>query len=227
MKDRGLYDDHGDIDKLNVLLPIGNPLQPSKYGDRNEGLCNRMTPVVVPLSLPRDNETSSLSIKQNINEIKAYMMRVKKSNTPLLMTCLNTILAPLLSVKNFKEAAKHSFDAVSAVYTNVAGPTQSISLQSPNKDYEITGLQVVMPHPVAIFCILSYNSTMFFNITVDTRTGIDAFILRESWIKAVKTVAESVISDDKWKDQLAFLSTSKEYGGNGIVYTCGTPKAKD
>ena len=227
LKDRGLYDDHGDIDKLNVLLPIGNPLQPSKYGDRNEGLCNRMTPVVVPLSLPRDNETSSLSIKQNINEIKAYMMRVKKSNTPLLMTCLNTILAPLLSVKNFKEAAKHSFDAVSAVYTNVAGPTQSISLQSPNKDYEITGLQVVMPHPVAIFCILSYNSTMFFNITVDTRTGIDAFILRESWIEAVKTVAESVISDDKWKDQLAFLSTSKEYGGNGIVYTCGTPKAKD
>ena len=185
-----------------------------------------MTPVVVPLSLPRDNETSSLSIKQNINGIKAYMMRVKKSNTPLLMTCLNTILAPFLSVENLKKAAKHSFDAVSAVYTNVAGPTQSISLQSPSKDYEITGLQVVMPHPVSIFCILSYNSTMHFNITLDTRTGIDAFILRESWIEAVKTVAESVISDDKWEDQLAFLSTSKEYGGNGIVYTCGA-KAKD
>ena len=191
----------------------------------NVGLCNRMTPVVVPLSIP--NKTSSLSIKQNINGIKAYMMRVKKSNTPLLMTCLNTILAPFLSVENLKKAAKHSFDAVSAVYTNVAGPTQSISLQSPSKDYEITGLQVVMPHPVSILTVLSYDSTIFINITLDTRMGIDAFILRESWIEAVKTVAESVISDDKWKDELAVLSTSKEYGGNGIVYTCGTPKAKD
>jgi len=226
LKQRGLCDDYGDIDKLNVLLPIGNPLQPSKYGDRNEGLCNRMTPVVVPLSLPRDNETSSLSIKQNINDIKAYMERVKKSNTPLLMTCLNTILAPFLSVKNFKEAAKHSFDAVSAVYTNVAGPTQSISLQTQSKkDYEIAGLQVVMPHPVAIFCILSYNSTMFFNITVDTRRGIDAFILRESWIEAVKTVAETA-EVEKWKDELATFDHSKEYGGNGIVYTCGAPEAK-
>jgi len=186
-----------------------------------------MTPVVVPLSLPRDNKTSSLSNEQNINEIKAYMERVKESNTPLLMTCLNTILAPLLSVKNFKEAAKHSFDAVSAVYTNVAGPTRSISLQSQSKkDYEITGLQVVMPHPVSIFTVLSYNSKIFINITLDTRTGIDAFILRESWIEAVETVAESIISDDKWKDELAALITSKEYGGNGIVYTCGAPKAK-
>ena len=183
-----------------------------------KGLCNRMTPVVVPLSIP--NKTSSLSIKQNINEIKAYMERVKKSNTPLLMTCLNTILAPFLSVENFKEAAKHSFDALSAVYTNVAGPTQSISLQSPSKDYEIKGLQVVMPHPVSIFTVLSYNSKIFINITLDTRTGIDAFILRESWIEAVKTAAETVISDDKWKDELATFDTSKEYGGNGIVYTC-------
>jgi len=35
LKQRGLYD--GDIDKLNVLLPIGNPLQPSMYGNRTEG----------------------------------------------------------------------------------------------------------------------------------------------------------------------------------------------
>ena len=37
LKQRGLYDDHVDIDKLNVLLPIGNPLQPSKYNTRTEG----------------------------------------------------------------------------------------------------------------------------------------------------------------------------------------------
>ena len=84
-----------------------------------------------------------------------------------------------------------------------------------------------MPHPVSIFTVLSYNSTIFVNITLDTRMGIDAFILRESWIEAVKTVAESVISDDKWEDQLAMFGTSKEYGGNGIVFTCGTSKAKD
>ena len=37
LKQRNLYDDHGDIDKLSVLLPIGNPLQPYMYGDRTEG----------------------------------------------------------------------------------------------------------------------------------------------------------------------------------------------
>jgi hypothetical protein len=83
-----------------------------------------------------------------------------------------------------------------------------------------------MPHPVSIFTILSYNSTMYFNITLDTRTGIDAFILRESWIEAVKTVAETA-EVENWKDELATFDSSKEYGGSEIVYTCGAPKAKD
>ena len=70
----------------------------------------------------------TFSSTEAIKEIKRFMERVKKSNTPLLMACLNTILMPLLSIENLKEAAKHSFDAVSCVYTNVAGPTVTRSL---------------------------------------------------------------------------------------------------
>lgn len=216
--------DYGNVDNLKVLLPIGTPLKPSRYGDYKEGLCNRMCPVIIPCHIPRQRDISFSSTKAII-EIKRFMERIKKSNTPLLMACLNTILMPLLSVENLKEAAKHSFDAVSCVYTNVAGPTESISLKSTTNLYEIKKIQVVMPHPVSILTILSYNGSMFFNITLDTRSGIQAQLLRTSFVEAVKTVADEVLHDDKnWNDELASLSISNEWGGNGVVYTsCSTP----
>lgn len=202
-------------------MPIGTPLKPSHYGDYREGLCNRMCPVIIPCHIPRQS-MGTFSSTEAIKEIKRFMERVKNSNTPLLMACLNTILMPLLSVENLKEAAKHSFDAVSCVYTNVAGPTDSISLKSTtNLIYEIKKIQVVMPHPVSILTILSYNGSMFFNITLDTRSGIQAYLLRTSFVEAVKTVADEVLDNKNWNDELASLSISKEWGGNGVVYTCG------
>eukprot|EP00978_Attheya_sp_CCMP212_P005641 scaffold12632_cov52-Attheya_sp.AAC.2 len=218
------------IDSLKILLPIGNPLRPSTYGHPSDGLCNRMTPVIVPLSIPRQNEeTSPLHA---IDEIRSYMERVKRSNTPLLMTCLNTILMPLLSLDKLKEAAKHSFEGVSCVYSNVPGPTESISLQASTtgnskapsavtRRYNIKKIQTVLPHPVSIFQVLSYAESMFFNITLDTRSAVQPWILRTAFIDAVKCVADASGVKSKWKEELASFDTSMEWGGNGTVFSCG------
>eukprot|EP01083_Nonionella_stella_P105128 302220_1 len=144
---------YDDIDNIKLLLPIGNALRPSLYCDYYGGLCNRMTPVIVPLNLPRNNRIAAFSPTHAVDEIRSYMERVKVSNTPLLMTCLNTILQPLLSLDNLKEAAKHSFEGVSCVYSNVPGPVESISLTPsaqetkapPDRSYKVNKMQVVMP----------------------------------------------------------------------------------
>jgi hypothetical protein len=218
------------IDSLKILLPIGNPLRPSAYGHPSDGLCNRMTPVIVPLRIPRQNE--EISPLHAIDEIRSYMERVKRSNTPLLMTCLNTILMPLLSFDKLKEAAKHSFEGVSCVYSNVPGPTESISLQASTtgnskapsavtRRYNIKKIQTVLPHPVSVFQVLSYAESMFFNITLDTRSAVQPWILRTAFIDAVKCVADASGVNSKWKEELASFDTSIEWGGNGTVYNCG------
>lgn len=45
------HHEYDDINNLKLILPIGNPIKPSLYGDYYEGLCNRMTPVIVPFLL--------------------------------------------------------------------------------------------------------------------------------------------------------------------------------
>ena len=233
------HQNYNDINNIKVLLPIGNPLRPSQYGDYHEGLCNRITPVIVPLSIPRQNNndaTSSFSPIHAMEEIRAYMEKVKRSNTPLFMTCLNTILRPLLTLEKLKEAA-NCFECVSCVYSNVPGPTESISLTpilsvvgepkappsatTTRQHYKIAKIQTVLPHPVSIFQILSYDSSMFFNITLDTRAAPQPWILRAAFVEAVNCVADATGVKSKWEDELASFMTSKEWGGNGMVYHCG------
>eukprot|EP00970_Alexandrium_tamarense_P015630 scaffold5351_cov199-Alexandrium_tamarense.AAC.29 len=106
---------------VHLLLPIANPLRPSLYGDSHHGLCNRMTPVIVPLCLPRLDDTTTISTR--LSEIRRYMTNVKQSNAPLLMTCL-------LSVETLIKNGSIVFETVSCVYSNVPGPTEAISLSA-------------------------------------------------------------------------------------------------
>ena len=219
---------YDDIDNIKMLLPIGNALRPSLYCDYYGGLCNRMTPVIVPLVIPRQNkEAATFSPTHAVDEIRAYMERAKRSNTPLFLTCLNTILQPLLSLDMLKQAAKHSFEGVSCVYSNVPGPVEAISLTPLTKEeakgfssnsYKINKMHVVMPHPVSIFQALSYNSSIFFNITLDTRAAPQPWILRTSFIEAVNCVADATDVANKWKNELECFEASKEWGGNGLVF---------
>ena len=148
------------IDGIRLVLPIANPLCPSLYGDKYHGLCNRMTPVVVPLPITRNigtlSDTEQVSMfLDSLNEIKSYMNKVKKSNTPLLLTCMNTILKPLLSLDMLAEAGGDVFKRASCVYSNVPGPTGEISISpstsAENQHYTIRKIQTIMPHPLSIF----------------------------------------------------------------------------
>eukprot|EP00957_Ditylum_brightwellii_P072485 5507950-Ditylum_brightwellii.AAC.1 len=66
---RGKYEDvHG----IRLILPIANPLRPSLYGDKYHGLCNRMTPVIVPLPITYAKECEFSSV---FHEIQAYMSK--------------------------------------------------------------------------------------------------------------------------------------------------------
>jgi hypothetical protein len=80
---------------MKVLLPIGNPLKPSQCG-----LSQR--PLQSYDSI--DNSTQHhLSLKDSIEEIKVYIRRVKRSNTTVLMTFLNTVLQALIPLDKMKE----------------------------------------------------------------------------------------------------------------------------
>ena len=215
---------HKEFDNTNtvkVLLPIGNPIRPSHYGDYYEGLCNRMTPIVIPLNIPRSSKDASSFANSAIKQISAYMHKAKRSNTPTLMTVLNTLLSPLLSLDTIKDAAKHAFDCVSCVYSNVPGPSEAISLKGATRSYQITKMHVIMPHPVSIVNILSYNSSVFFNITLDTRAAEEPWRLRNAFVEAVESVAEAAGVKSKWEKELDSLKTTTEWGGNGVVYLCG------
>ena len=107
-----------DVDEIRLLLPIANPISPSLYNDEFYGLRNGMTPVIVPLKLPSEQYTSMEALK----DIQSYMMKVKKSNTPLLMSCINRLLQPLIPVEKVAEKGIETFQRVSCVWSNVPGP---------------------------------------------------------------------------------------------------------
>lgn len=191
-----------------------------------------MTPVIVPLNVPRQNGNvaAPCSPTESLGAIKDYIQQVKRSNTPLFMTCVNC-LAPLMSLDNMKEAAKNSFNSISCVYSNVPGPTKSISLQptTSHRSFKINAIQTVLPHPVSIFQVLSYNQSLFFNITLDTRAGSQPWILRSAFVESVTSVANASGAASKWAEELTEYKTSTEWGGTGIVYECGgqVKRAKD
>ena len=88
--------------------------------------------------------------------------------------------------------------------------------------YKINKIQVVMPHPVSIFQILSYDSNVFFNMTLDTRAATQPWLLRTAFVDAVSCVADATEVSGKWEEELNSFETSSEWGGNGIVYNnCG------
>ena len=85
----------------------------------------------------------------------------------------HTLLRPLLSLKK----SKHSFEDVSRVCSNLAGPTESISLQtSLARDskahsaikglFQTNKMRIVVPRLVSIFNVFSYDSFMFINTTL-------------------------------------------------------------
>ena len=180
-----------------------------------------MTPIVVPLTVPRSSEDASSFASSAIKQISAYMHKAKRSNTPTLMTALNTLLSPLLTLEMIKDAAKNTFESVSCVYSNVPGPLEALSLKGVTRSYQITKLQIIMPHPVSIVNILSYNASVFFNITLDTRAAEESWRLRTAFVEAIESVAEAAGVKSKWEKELDSLKTSTEWGGNGVVYLCG------
>ena len=122
----GSYFDHlgiqrSDVDGIRLLLPIANPISPSMYNDAEYGLRNGMTPVIVPLKLPSEKYTSMEALK----DIQSYMMKVKKSNTPLLMSCANRFLQPLIPLEKVAEKGIEASQRVSCVWSNVPGPFEA------------------------------------------------------------------------------------------------------
>ena len=81
-------------------------------------------------------------------------------------------------------------------------------------------MQIVMPHPVSILQVISYDGNLFFNVTLDLRSAKDPAFLRKAFVDAVKSVAVAtgVDKEQKWAKELEEYSESKEWGGDGIVY---------
>ncbi|KAL7491839.1 hypothetical protein ACHAWT_001108 [Skeletonema menzelii] len=229
----GSYFDHlgiqrSDVDGIRLLLPIANPISPSMYNDAEYGLRNGMTPVIVPLKLPSEKYTSIEALK----DIQSYMMKVKKSNTPLLMSCANRFLQPLIPLEKVAEKGIEASQRVSCVWSNVPGPFEAVAIAlccnvvsffSPKSGnmYNIKKIQIVMPHPVSILQVISYDGNLFFNVTLDLRSAKNAEFLRGAFVDAVKNVAAAtgVDKEEKWAEELAKYSESKEWGGDGIVYS--------
>jgi hypothetical protein len=74
--------------------------------------------------------------------------------------------------------------------------------------YKIKKMQIVMPHPVSIVQVISYDGNLYFNITLDLRSAKDPWFLRTAFTDAVKSVATATGVDKKreWAEELA------EYG---------------
>jgi hypothetical protein len=87
--------------------------------------------------------------------------------------------------------------------------------------YNIKKMQIVMPHPVSIVQAISYDGNLYFNITLDLRSAKDPWFLRTAFTDAVKSVATATGVDKKreWAEELAEYGKSKEWGGDGIVYS--------
>ena len=87
--------------------------------------------------------------------------------------------------------------------------------------YNIKKMQIVMPHPVSILQVISYDGNLFVNINLDLRSAKKPDMLRKAFVDAVKSVAAAtgVDKEQQWADELAKYSESKEWGGDGIVYS--------
>jgi hypothetical protein len=123
----GSYFDHvgirrSDVGGVKLLLPVANPIPPSLYNDGEYGLRNGMTPVIVPLKLPSGEYAS---IMEALKDIQSYMLKVKQSNTPLLMSCINRLLQHLVPVEKIAEKGLETFQRVSCVWSNVPGPYEA------------------------------------------------------------------------------------------------------
>ena len=98
-----------------------------------------------------------------------------------------------------------------------------VSFFSPNSGnmYNIKKMQIVMPHPVSILQVISYDGNLFFNVTLDLRSAKNPEFLRVAFVDAVKSVAAAtgVDKEQKWVEELAKYSESKEWGGDGVVYS--------
>ena len=169
----GSYFDHlgiqrSDVGGVRLLLPIANPIPPSMYNDEEYGLRNGMTPVIVPLKLPSEEYTPMEALK----DIKEYMTKVKKSNTPLLMSCVNRLLQPLIPVEKIAEKGIETFQRVSCVWSNVAGPFEAS--ESRNLLYHLF-LVLDVTHIICDFpCVLWHSIFLLSNIRKCIRFEEDA-----------------------------------------------------
>lgn len=194
-----------DLDEIRLLLPIGNPIRPSLYGDEYEGLCNRMTPVAFPLKLGLNSTEALQCVQQTVK-------KVKKSCITTLMLTLNSISDRLLTVRDVASGpAAQVFSRVSCIYSNVAGPTEAIWLAGCH----MTRIQVIMPHPTSIFQALSYNGLVFCNITLDNRSAPQLHLLRAAFVDAINNFAStySVVVPDKAIDESAWGGREAVYAG--------------
>ena len=195
--------------RVRLLLPIGNPRPPSSYGDEFEGLCNNMTPVPVPLDVSNKIETNPTEV---LNAIKAYMEKVRRSHVTLLLSVLNQIFAPLLTLDQVSAASRDVFERQSCVYSNVPGPTIPIWIAG----HRLLKLQTILPHPVSIFQALSYNGSIYFNITLDVRAAARPWLLRDAFVESIQYFSKTWNVQDPEIDACA---TSTEWGGQGVVFT--------
>ena len=122
----GIYFDYlgihrSDVGSVRLLLPIANPIPPSMYNDGEYGLRNNTTAVFVPLKFPSEEYTSMDALK----DIQSYMTKVKQSNAPLLMSCINRFLQPLVPVEKIAEKGIETFQRASCVWSNIPGPVEA------------------------------------------------------------------------------------------------------
>mmetsp|Transcript_1282 Transcript_1282/g.2232 ORF Transcript_1282/g.2232 Transcript_1282/m.2232 type:complete len:151 (+) Transcript_1282:94-546(+) len=145
--------------------------------------------VIVLLSIPHQSydAATSLLLMHAVEDVRARTERAKRSHRPVLMTCPSTILEHLIALDKLDEAARHFFECMACVYSNIPGPTESISLKpsgskgvlkeapsfatTSRHQHKITKIQNVLPDAVPIFQILSYNSSICFNITLHMRAA--------------------------------------------------------
>mmetsp|Transcript_2348 Transcript_2348/g.4079 ORF Transcript_2348/g.4079 Transcript_2348/m.4079 type:complete len:177 (-) Transcript_2348:256-786(-) len=174
-----------------------------------------MTPVVVPLNVSDRLRTEP---RESLDKIQSTIEEVKRSNTPLLMTTMNTLFERFIPLEKVYEMSESAFRRISCVYSTVPGPTTAVSISSRR----LRKIQVVMPHPTSIFQMLSYDGNVFCNITLDMRTASRSWLLRDAFVRAVDNFASEFgpISDDV-RDQIRELAKSGEWGGSGVVFSCG------
>jgi len=115
-----------DVGGVRLLLPIANPIPLSLYNDGEYGLRNNTTAVFVPLKFPSlkfpSEEYTSMDA---LKDIQSYMTKVKQSNAPLLMSCVNRCLQPLVPVEKIAEKGIEAFQRASCVWSNIPGPVEA------------------------------------------------------------------------------------------------------